>query len=128
MIQQQSYLDIADNSGAKQAMCMKVLGGSTPRGKFVRKTAGVGDIIMCVVKKALPNAEVKDGQIVRCVIVRTRHIIKRADGSYIRFDKNAAVVVNIEDEPVGSRIFGAVARELREKGFLKIVSLASEVV
>ena len=128
MIQQQSYLDIADNSGAKVAMCMKVLGGSTPRGKFVRKTAGVGDIIMCVVKKALPNADVKDGQIVRCVIVRTRHIIKRPDGSYIRFDKNAAVVVNKEDEPVGSRIFGAVARELREKGFLKIVSLASEVV
>jgi large subunit ribosomal protein L14 len=107
---------------------MKVLGGSTPRGKFVRKTAGVGDIIMCVVKKALPNADVKDGQIVRCVIVRTKHIIKRPDGSYIRFDKNAAVVVNKEDEPVGSRIFGAVARELREKGFLKIVSLASEVV
>ena len=128
MIQQQSYLDIADNSGAKVAMCMKVLGGSTPRGKFVRKTAGVGDIIMCVVKKALPNAEIKDGQIVRAVIVRTRHIIKRADGSYIRFDKNAAVIISKEDEPVGSRIFGAVARELREKGFLKIVSLASDVV
>lgn len=128
MIQQQSYLDIADNSGAKIAMCMKVLGGSTPRGKFVRKTAGVGDIIMCVVKKALPNGEVKDGQIVRAVIVRTKHIIKRADGSYIRFDKNAAVIISKEDEPVGSRIFGAVARELREKGFLKIVSLASEVV
>jgi large subunit ribosomal protein L14 len=128
MIQQQSYLDIADNSGAKTAMCMKVLGGSTPRGKFVRKTAGVGDIIMCVVKKALPNAEIKDGQIVRAVIVRTRHAIKRPDGSYIRFDKNAAVIISKEDEPVGSRIFGAVARELREKGFLKIVSLASEVV
>ena len=93
-----------------------------------RKTAGVGDIIQCVVKKALPNGEVKDGQIVRCVIVRTRHIIKRRDGSYIRFDSNAAVVINKEDEPVGSRIFGAVARELRDKGFLKIVSLASEVV
>ncbi len=128
MIQQQSYLDIADNSGAKTAMCMKVLGGSTPRGKFVRKTAGVGDIIMCVVKKALPNGEVKDGQIVRAVIVRTRHIIKRPDGSYIRFDKNAAVIISKENEPIGSRIFGAVARELREKGFLKIVSLASEVV
>jgi large subunit ribosomal protein L14 len=128
MIQQQTYLDIADNSGAKQAMCMKVLGGSTPRGKFVRRTAGVGDVIMCVVKKALPNSDVKDGQIVRCVIVRTRHIIKRPDGSYIRFDKNAAVVVSKEGEPVGSRIFGAVARELRDKGYLKIVSLASEVV
>ena len=128
MIQQQTYLDIADNSGAKTAMCMKVLGGSTPRGKFVRKTAGVGDIIMCVVKKALPNGEVKDGQIVRAVIVRTRQVIKRNDGSYIRFDKNAAVIISKEDEPVGSRIFGAVARELREKGFLKIVSLASEVV
>jgi large subunit ribosomal protein L14 len=128
MIQQQTYLDIADNSGAKTAMCMKVLGGSTPRGKFVRRTAGVGDIIMCVVKKALPNGDVKDGQIVRAVIVRTRQVIKRPDGSYIRFDKNAAVIISKEDEPVGSRIFGAVARELREKGFLKIVSLASEVV
>jgi large subunit ribosomal protein L14 len=128
MIQQQSYLDIADNSGAKQAMCMKVLGGSSPRGKFVRKTAGVGDIIMCVVKKALPNGEVKDGQIVRCVIVRTKQVTKRADGSYIRFDKNAAVIINKEDEPVGSRIFGAVARELRDMGYMKIVSLATEVV
>jgi large subunit ribosomal protein L14 len=128
MIQQQSYLDICDNTGAKQAMCMKILGGSTPRGKFVRKTAGVGDIIMCVVKKALPNGEVKDGQIVRAVIVRTKQVTKRADGSYIRFDKNAAVVISKENDPVGSRIFGAVARELREKGFLKIVSLASEVV
>lgn len=128
MIQQQSYVDIADNSGAKTAMCMKVLGGSTPRGKFVRRSAGIGDIIMCVVKKALPNGEVKDGQIVRAVIVRTKHIIKRADGSYIRFDKNAAVIISKENEPIGSRIFGAVARELREKGFLKIVSLASEVV
>lgn len=128
MIQQQTYLDIADNSGAKTAMCMKVLGGSTPRGKFVRKTAGVGDIIMCVVKKALPNGDVKDGQIVRAVIVRTKQVTKRADGSYIRFDKNAAVIISKENEPIGSRIFGAVARELREKGFLKIVSLASEVV
>lgn len=128
MIQQQTYLDIADNSGAKTAMCMKVLGGSTPRGKFVRRSAGVGDIIMCVVKKALPNGDVKDGQIVRAVIVRTKQVTKRADGSYIRFDKNAAVIISKENEPVGSRIFGAVARELREKGFLKIVSLASEVV
>jgi large subunit ribosomal protein L14 len=128
MIQQQTYLDIADNTGAKQAMCMKVLGGSTPRGKFVRKTATIGDIIMCVVKKALPNGEVKDAQIVRAVIVRTKQVTKRADGSYIRFDRNAAVIINKENEPVGSRIFGAVARELREKGFLKIVSLASEVV
>lgn len=128
MIQQQSYLDIADNTGAKQAMCMKILGGSTPRGKFVRKSAGVGDIIMCVVKKALPNGEVKDGQIVRAVIVRTKQVTKRPDGSYIRFDKNAAVIISKENDPVGSRIFGAVARELREKGFLKIVSLASEVV
>jgi len=128
MIQQQSYLDIADNTGAKQAMCMKVLGGSTPRGKFVRKTAGVGDVIMCVVKKALPNGDIKNGQIIRCVIVRTRQVTKRPDGSYIRFDKNAAVVISKENDPVGSRIFGAVARELREKGFMKIVSLASEVV
>lgn len=128
MIQQQTYLDIADNTGAKQAMCMKVLGGSTPRGKFVRKTAGVGDVILAVVKKALPNGEVKDGQIVRCVIVRTKQVTRRPDGSYIRFDRNAAVVINKENEPQGSRIFGAVARELRDKGFLKIVSLATEVV
>jgi large subunit ribosomal protein L14 len=128
MIQQQSYLDIADNTGAKQAMCIKVLGGSTPRGKFVRRTATVGDVIICAVKKSLPGGNVKQGEIIRCVIVRTRQVTKRPDGSYVRFDRNAAVTINKENEPVGTRIFGAVARELREKNFMKIVSLASEVV
>jgi large subunit ribosomal protein L14 len=128
MIQQQTYIDIADNTGAKQAMCIKVLRGSTSRGKFKRKVAGVGDIIICAVKKALPAGEVKQGEIIRCVVVRTRHVIRRKDGSYVRFDKNAAVVITKENDPRGTRIFGAVARELREKGFTKIVSLASEVV
>jgi len=128
MIQQQSYLDIADNTGAKVAMCIKVLGGSSPSGKFFRKTATIGDIIIAVVKKALPNGDIKDGEIIRCVIVRTKQPTKRPDGSYVRFDHNAAVVITPENEPRGTRIFGAVARELRERSFLKIVSLASEVV
>ena len=128
MIQQQTYLDIADNTGAKQAMCIKVLRGSSSRGKFKRKVAGVGDVIICAVKKALPAGEVKQGEIIRCVVVRTKHVIRRKDGSYVRFDKNAAVVITKENDPRGTRIFGAVARELREKGFTKIVSLASEVV
>ena len=128
MIQQQTYIDIADNTGAKQAMCIKVLRGSSSRGKFKRKVAGVGDVIICAVKKALPAGEVKQGEIIRCVVVRTKHVIRRKDGSYVRFDKNAAVVITKENDPRGTRIFGAVARELREKGFTKIVSLASEVV
>ena len=128
MIQQQTYVDIADNSGAKTAMCIKVLKGSTPRGKFLRKTATVGDVIIGVVKKALPNADVKDGEVIRCVIVRTKQPTMRPDGSYIRFDRNAAVVIDKEGNPKGTRIFGAVARELREKNYMKIVSLAAEVV
>ena len=128
MIQQQTYLDIADNSGAKQAMCIKVLKGSSSRGKFKRKVAHVGDVIICAVKKALPASEVKQGEIIRCVVVRTRQPTLRQDGSYVRFDKNAAVVIDKDGNPRGTRIFGAVARELREKNFMKIVSLASEVV
>jgi large subunit ribosomal protein L14 len=128
MIQQQTYVDIADNTGAKQAMCIKVLGGSSSRGKFKRKVAGVGDTIICAVKKALPAGEVKQGEIIRCVVVRTKHLTRRVDGSGVRFDKNAAVVIDDEGNPKGTRIFGAVARELREKNFMKIVSLASEVV
>jgi len=128
MIQQQSYLDIADNTGAKQAMCIKVLGGSSSKGKFKRRVAGVGDVIICAVKKTLAGGEVKQGEIIRCVVVRTRHPVPRKDGSYVRFDKNAAVVIDAENNPKGTRIFGAVARELREKNFMKIVSLASEVV
>ncbi len=128
MIQQQSYLDIVDNSGAKQAMCIKVLGGSSSKGKFKRKVAGVGDVIICAVKKSIPAGEVKQGEIIRCVVVRTRHPTRRPDGSYVRFDRNAAVVLEKENNPRGTRIFGAVARELRDKNFMKIVSLASEVV
>jgi len=128
MIQQQTYVDICDNSGAKIAMCIKVLKGSSARGKFYRKSAYIGDIIIGVVKKALPNADVKDGEVIRAVIVRTKQPTLRADGSYIRFDKNAAVVIDKEGNPKGTRIFGAVARELREKNYMKIVSLAAEVV
>jgi large subunit ribosomal protein L14 len=130
MIQQQSYVDIADNSGAKVAMCIKVLRGSSSKGKFKRKVAHVGDIIICAVKKAMPGADenAKQGKIIRCVVVRTKQPTIRPDGSYVRFDHNAAVVIDKENNPVGTRIFGAVARELRDKNFMKIVSLASEVV
>ena len=128
MIQQETRLSIADNSGATVAMCIKVLGGSTARGRHSRKTAGVGDLIVCAVKKAIPGGEVKQGDIVRCVVVRTSHPVRRVDGSHVRFDNNAAVIVDEQGNPRGTRIFGAVARELREKNYMKIVSLASEVV
>jgi large subunit ribosomal protein L14 len=128
MIQQQTYVDIADNTGAKQAMCIKVLGGSSSKGKFKRRVAGIGDVIICAVKKALPAGEVKQGEIIRCVVVRTKQVTRRQDGSYVRFDRNAAVVIDNENNPRGTRIFGAVARELRDKNFMKIVSLAAEVV
>lgn len=128
MIQQQTYLDIADNTGAKQAMCIKVLRGSSSRGKFKRKVAHIGDVIICAVKKAMPSGDVKKGDIIRCVVVRTKQPTRRTDGSYVRFDKNAAVVIDADGNPKGTRIFGAVARELRDKNFMKIVSLASEVV
>ncbi|WP_428937120.1 50S ribosomal protein L14 [Fontivita pretiosa] len=128
MIQQQTYLDIADNTGARQAMCIKVLRGSSSRGKFKRRVAGVGDVILCAVKLAQPGGDVKQGDIIRCVVVRTKHPTLRKDGSYVRFDRNAAVVIDNENNPRGTRIFGAVARELRDKNFMKIVSLASEVV
>ena len=128
MIQQQTRLDIADNTGAKTAMCIKVLGGSTARGKFKRKVAGVGDLIVIAVKTAMPNGDVKLHAVERAVIVRTKQPIRRSDGSYVRFDHNAAVIVDLEGNPKGTRIFGAVARELREMNFMKIVSLASEVV
>ena len=128
MIQQETVIDIADNTGAKRAMCIRVLGGSTSSGKMKRRVAGVGDIIICAVKKALPAGDVKQGEVIRCVVVRSRHRIRRDDGSYVRFDQNAAVVIDKENNPRGTRIFGAVARELRDKNFMKIVSLASEVV
>jgi len=128
MIQKESRLEVADNSGAKVVMVIGVLGGSTARGRFTRRTAGVGDRVVCSIKKALPNADVKAGDKVRAVVVRTKYPTRRADGSYVRFDSNAVVLVNDDGNPRGTRIFGAVARELREKQYMKIVSLASEVV
>ncbi len=122
MIQMQSELDVADNSGARRVECIKVLGGSK------RKYASIGDIIVVAVKDAIPNGKVKKGQVARAVIVRTSKEIRRSDGSYIRFDSNSAVLVNAEGEPIGTRIFGPVARELRAKQFMKIVSLAPEVL
>ncbi|PLX83571.1 MAG: 50S ribosomal protein L14 [Desulfuromonas sp.] len=122
MIQMQTMLDAADNSGARKLRCIKVLGGSK------RKYAGLGDIVVCSVKEALPNSKVKKGDVVRAVIVRTAKEVPRPDGSFIRFDKNSAVVVSAAGEPVGTRIFGPVARELRARRFMKIVSLAPEVL
>jgi large subunit ribosomal protein L14 len=128
VIQQETRLDVADNSGAQEVGCIRVLGGSTRRGGFTRRTASLGDVIICSVKKAAPGAEVKSGEIVRCVIVRTAFPVRRDDGSYVRFDGNAVVLVDNDGNPRGTRIFGAVARELREKNYMQIVSLASEVV
>ena len=118
MIQEYSFLDVADNTGAKECMCIKVLGGSKKR------YAGLGDVIIASVKKAASGGDVKAGEIVRCVVVRTRNPTRRNDGSYVRFDRNAVVLIDPEKNPRGTRIFGAVARELREVGFAKIVSLA----
>ena len=128
MIQMQSSLQVADNTGARVVGCIRVLGGSTRRGGMTRRTASLGDIIICSVKKAIPGGEVKPGDIVRCVVVRTAFPVRRSDGSYVRFDRNAAVIIDDNGNPRGTRIFGAVARELREQNFMKIVSLASEVV
>ncbi|PLX87937.1 MAG: 50S ribosomal protein L14 [Desulfuromonas sp.] len=122
MIQMQTMLSVADNSGAKKLCCIKVPGGSK------RKYAGIGDVIICSVKEALPNSKVKKGDVVRAVVVRTTKEISRTDGSFIRFDVNSAVVVSAANEPIGTRIFGPVARELRARQFMKIVSLAPEVL
>ncbi len=122
MIQMQTMLDVADNTGAKQAICIKVLGGTH------RRYAGLGDIVIASVKKALPSSDVKQGAVVKGVIVRTSKNTRRDDGSYVRFDKNALVIIDDDGNPKGTRIFGAVARELREKNFMKIISLAQEVV
>lgn len=128
MIQAESRVDVADNTGAKEALVIRVLGGSTGSGRFRRKTASIGDKIVVTIKKALPNGEVKEHEICKAVIVRTKYPVRRDDGSFVRFDRNAVVIINNEGEPRGTRIFGAVARELREKNYMKIVSLASEVV
>lgn len=122
MIKMQTYLDVADNTGAKQVQCIKVLGGTH------RRYASLGDVIVASVKKAIPGSEVKTGTVVKGVIVRVRKNTRRADGSYVRFDRNALVLVDGDGNPKGTRIFGAVARELRDRRFMKIVSLAQEVV
>jgi large subunit ribosomal protein L14 len=122
MIQEYTMLQVADNSGAKKLRCFKVLGGTR------RHYGSVGDIVVCSVREAMPDSAIKKGDVVKAVIVRTRKEIGREDGSYIRFDDNAAVVINANREPVGTRIFGAVGRELRKRNFMKIVSLAPEVI
>ena len=122
MIQQQSRLKVADNTGAKELMCIRCLGGSH------RKFAGVGDVIIASVKSAMPNGVVKKGDVVKAVIVRTKNPIRRTDGSYVRFDENAAVIIRDDKNPKGTRIFGPIARELRDKDYMKILSLAPEVL
>ena len=122
MVQTTSTLDVADNSGAKKIMCIRVLGGTK------RKYASIGDVIVVSIKEAIPNAKVKKGDIAKAVIVRTKKEVSRQDGSYIRFDANSAVLVDKDNEPIGTRIFGPVARELRAKRFMKIISLAPEVL
>lgn len=122
MIQQQTMLDVADNTGAKRLMCIKVLGGTR------RRYATLGDVIVVSVKEAIPNAKVKKGDVHRAVVVRTKKEVRRPDGSYIKFDANSAVLINEQQEPMGTRIFGPVARELRAKRFMKIISLAPEVL
>ena len=122
MIQQETRLKVADNTGAKEVLCIRVLGGSG------RRYASVGDLIVVTVKSAIPGGVVKKGETSRAVVVRTKKEVRRKDGSYIRFDENAAVLLNAQDEPAGTRVFGPVARELREKNYMKIVSLAPEVI
>ena len=122
MIQQQSYMKVADNTGAKELMCIRVLGGTG------RRYANIGDVVVATVKKAAPGGQVKKGDVVKAVIVRSVKGVKRNDGSYIKFDENAAVIIKEDKNPVGTRIFGPVARELREKSYLKILSLAPEVL
>jgi large subunit ribosomal protein L14 len=122
MIQQESRLKVADNSGAREVLCIRVLGGST------RRYAGIGDVIVCAVKDAIPNGTVKKGEVVKAVVVRTRKAARRAEGTYIRFDDNACVIIDANRQPRGTRIFGPVARELRDKRFMRIVSLAPEVL
>ena len=122
MIQAQSWLNVADNTGARRLMCIRVLGGSK------RRYATVGDVIVCSVKEAAPGGVVKKGEVVKAVVVRTKKEIRRPDGSYIKFDENAAVIIKDDKSPRGTRIFGPVARELREKDFMKIISLAPEVL
>ena len=122
MVQQESYLRVADNTGAKELKCIRVLGGST------RRYGNIGDVVVASVRKAAPGGQVKKGEVVKAVIVRSRKGLRRADGSYVRFDENAAVIIKDDKNPPGTRIFGPVARELRDKDYMKILSLAPEVI
>ncbi|MBY0261406.1 MAG: 50S ribosomal protein L14 [Phycisphaerales bacterium] len=128
MLQQETRCEVADNSGAKIAYVIRVYGGSTRTGKFTRRMAGVGDRVLVSIKKALPGADVKEGDKSKAVVVRTTKAVRRADGSYVKFDANAVVLIQDDGNPKGTRIFGPVARELRDKNYMKIVSLAPEVV
>jgi len=128
MIQPFTMLDVADNSGVKVAMCIRVKRGTSSRGNFTRSMATVGDVIWVAIKKSLPTCQLDDKKVHKCVVIRTKKPIRRPDGSYVRFDSNAAVIIDNDRNPKGTRIFGPVARELREKGFMKIVSLAPEVI
>lgn len=128
MIQMRTILDVADNTGAKTVRAIRVLGGSTRRGAFTRPLARIGDVVIASVQKAIPSGEAKKGEVVRCVVVRTKYPTRRADGSFVRFDRNAVVLIDKEGNPRGTRVFGAVARELRNKQYMRIVSLATEVV
>ena len=128
MIQQETMLDVADNSGVKSALCIKVLSRGAARKGNKRPVATVGDVICVAIKKSLPSCQLDSKKVQKCVIIRTKSPVKRSDGSYVRFDSNAAVMIDADGNPIGTRIFGAVARELREKNYMKIISLASEVV
>jgi large subunit ribosomal protein L14 len=128
VIQQETMVEIADNSGVREAQCIRVLGKSSAKGRYTRVTAMVGDIICVALKKYLPSCQLDRKKVYKCVVVRTKFPIRRPDGSYVRFDSNAAVIIDAENNPVGTRIFGAVPRELRDRNFMKIISLASEVV
>ena len=128
MIQPYTIVDVADNSGVKAAMCIRVKRGTSSAGNFTRSMATVGDVIWVAIKKSLPTCQLDDKKVYKCVVIRTKKPIRRPDGSYVRFDSNAAVMIDNDGNPVGTRIFGAVARELREKNYMKIISLAGEVV
>jgi large subunit ribosomal protein L14 len=128
MVQPETMLEVADNSGVKVAMCIRVLGKGSARGEFRRSMGSVGDIISVAIKKSLPTCQLDDKKVHKCVIIRTSSAIRRPDGSYVKFDNNAAVMIDNEGNPIGTRIFGAVPRELRDKNYMKIISLASEVV
>ena len=128
MIQAETMVDIADNSGVKSAQCIRVLGKCGARGKYYRESGYIGDIICVAIKKSLPTCQLDDKKVHKCVIIRTKFPVRRPDGSYVRFDSNAAVMIDADGNPIGTRIFGAVPRELRDKNYMKIISLASEVV